>query len=500
MASKDRNKPNIVFVLTDDQGYWAMGCAGNSEIRTPNMDALASKGVRFDSFFCTSPVCSPSRASLMTGKMPSTHGVQDWIKVGNMAYEGAVYEYIKEHKAYTDYLSENGYVCAITGKWNLGDSLKPQKGFTHWFVHRASGSPYHNIPMVKDGEIVVREGYLTDVITDDALDFLDEQSDKDTPFYLSVHYTAPHSPYVDQHPEELVASYDDCKFESCPQEPAHEWGEEYPITLQYSDSLASSERARPIDVREHLKGYFAAVTAVDMSLGKIMDKLEELNLTENTLVILSGDNGFNCGHHGIWGKGNSTNPHNLYDTSVKVPAIFSQPGRIQQGVVSSALVSGYDFMPTILEYAGIDFTPEEKMPGRSFVPILHGESYDYEEPIVVYDELGAARMIRTKEWKYIHRYPLGPCELYDLVNDPGERYNLVKAPNAQLGTLNQEDLIASLKYEMELWFNKYSDPDKDGRVSGVTGRGQINYVGLQAKGRPSFSPQEKMKTILPHER
>ncbi|GGD56856.1 sulfatase-like hydrolase/transferase [Paenibacillus nasutitermitis] len=500
MASKDKNKPNIVFILTDDQGHWAMGCAGNDEIRTPNMDALADRGVRFENFFCVSPVCSPSRASLMTGKIPSCHGVQDWIKVGNMHYEGQAIEYLKDHKGYTDYLAENGYVCGISGKWNLGDSLKPQKSFSHWFVHRASGSSYNDIPMVREGDVVETKGYLTDVITEDALEFIDSQSQHDNPFYISIHYTAPHSPYIDQHPGDLVASYDDCEFKSCPQDPTHEWGQEYPITLQYSDSLASPERTRPIDVKEHLKGYYASITAVDNNLGKIVKKIESLNLSESTLIIFTGDNGFNCGHHGIWGKGNSTYPHNLYDTSVKVPAIFSQPGRIPQGVVSSALVSGYDVMPTLLDHAGVTFTPEEKMPGRSLGPIMQGTSSDDEESVFVFDELGAARMIRTKEWKYIHRYPLGPCELYDLTQDPGEKYNLLDKQNAKLDSPDQDDLVAKLKHQMELWFSKYSDPDKDGRHSGVSGRGQINLVGLQSEGKPSFNPLEKVKNILSHER
>ena len=250
-------KPNIIFILTDDQGPWAAGCYGNPEIRTPNIDRLAATGMRFDRFFCASPVCSPSRASFLTGTVPSRHGVHDWIREGNYGDRPATY--LEGQTGYTSILADNGWTCGISGKWHLGNSVLPQQGFSHWFVHKTGGGPYNDAPMIRDGELFNAPGYVTNVITDDALDYIDTHATDDSPFYLSVHYTAPHSPWTG-HPQDIVDSYDDCPFESCPQEPIHPW----------AGNLTKNAHGN----REMLKGYFAAVTAMDLDVGRILDKLE----------------------------------------------------------------------------------------------------------------------------------------------------------------------------------------------------------------------------------
>jgi len=492
MASREPTSPNIVFILTDDQGYWALGCAGNPEIHTPNLDRLAEQGVRFENFFCTSPVCSPARASLLTGRIPSQHGVMDWIRGGNdPASGGEEIEYLAGQLTYTEILAQHGYDCGISGKWHLGASTQPQKGFSYWCVTPRGGGPYYDGELISDGKITVAPGYLTDAITDAGLDFLKQEAHNDKPFYLSVHYTAPHSPWVDQHPEAIVAIYQDCAFESCPQEPLHPGMGFY--ELQFTRHL-SQRGDQPIHLREHLKGYFAAVTAMDANVGRILDWVEENGLRESTLVVFLSDNGFNCGHHGIWGKGNATFPLNLYDTSVKVPAIISQPGRIPKGIVNDALLSGYDFMPTLLEYLEIKIPDTIELPGRSFAGYLRGEPVALQEFVVVYDEYGPARMIRTKEWKYIHHYPYGPHELYDLVNDPGERVNLLL--DERQFTLSQADrdrLAESLRYQLERWFDRYVIPELDGARQPIAGRGQIERVGERGKGKIAFHLREKSR-------
>jgi len=464
MASKDRGRPNIVFILTDDQGVWAMGCAGNKEIRTPNLDRLAKTGVRFENFFCTSPVCSPARASLLTGRIPSQHGVHDWIREGNVG-ENAV-EYLSGHLAYTEMLVKNGYICGISGKWHLGNSVKPQKSLTHWYVHQGGVGPYYNAPMVRDGKLINEPGYISDNITDDALAYLDERAKEDRPLYLSVHYTAPHSPWIGNHPRKIVNSYNDCSFISCPQEADHPW---------------AGRKTKEVkkDIRGNLKGYFAAVTAMDMNVGRIIDKLEEMNLRKNTLICFLSDNGFSCGHHGFWGKGNGTFPLNMYENSIRVPAIMSQPGRIPQGVVCDELISGYDFMPSLLGYLNLENPEADKLPGRSFLPTLLGEKVQGREHIVVFDEYGPVRMIRTKEFKYIHRYPYGPHELYNLENDPDERVNLVN-------DAGKKEILTSLRAMLEDWFIQYVDPKLDGTHESVTGGGQRYLAGTSARGGPAF--------------
>ena len=211
MPSKNPQRPNIFFVLTDDQGYWAMGCAGNHEVQTPNLDRIAAMGMRFENFFCASPVCSPARASILTGRIPSQHGVHDWLRQGNLKGtrtpglgwgDDREIEYLKGMRAYTEVLAANGYTCGISGKWHLGDSLHPQKGFAYWHLFPYGGGDYHNGWFIRDGQIERDTRYLTDVITEGGLKFLDTQAESDTPFYLSVHYTAPHSPWdKGQHPE-----------------------------------------------------------------------------------------------------------------------------------------------------------------------------------------------------------------------------------------------------------------------------------------------------------
>ncbi|TBL72729.1 sulfatase-like hydrolase/transferase [Paenibacillus thalictri] len=474
-------RPNIVFILADDQGAWAMGCAGNPEIRTPHLDRLAAEGIRFDNFFCTSPVCSPARASLLTGRIPSQHGVHDWIREGNTGPEAV--EYLQGQTAYTDIMAEHGYICGLSGKWHLGDSLKPQKGFSHWYAHQTGGGNYYGAPMIRDGVPVTEPGYVTEAITDDALEFLDAHAGGAAPFYLSVHYTAPHSPWIDNHPQHIVDSYNDCAFASCPQEPPHPWS--------LPSTVPADVRTR---TRDNLQGYFAAVTAMDEQIGRIANRLEQLGLRERTLIVFTSDNGFNCGHHGIWGKGNGTFPQNMYDTSVKVPFIWSHPGRSAAGMVCGELLSGYDVMPTLLEYAGLPQPDAVSLPGRSFAGLTAEEeaaalrtqedaSSETGRPVVVYDEYGPVRMVRTKSWKYVHRYPYGPHELYDLSGDPGETDN-------KAGRKSFQDIETQLRAELEEWFARYVNPQLDGVREAVTGKGQLYLAGTAAKGRRAFHELE----------
>jgi len=470
---------NLLVILTDDQGCWALRCAGNDEIHTPHLDALAERGVRCENFFCTSPVCSAARASLLTGRMPSQHGVHDWIRGGNLPSDpGGATRYLEGQTAYSDVLAANGYRCGLIGKWHLGDSTTPQHGFEHWRPTPRGGGTYRDGQIVRDGKVVTAPGYLTDVLTDEAIAMLDQAGAGQQPFHLSLHYTAPHSPWVDQHPPQLVAMYDDCPFDSAPQEPRHPWYDTQ--ELNFSDAMA--DREPPVGAREHLKGYFASITALDAGVGRLMMKLDELAMRESTLVCFLSDNGFNCGHHGIWGKGNATYPMNLYDTSVKVPAIFSQPGRIDQATVIDDLLSGYDFAPTVLDHLGLGMPGDYDGPGRSFSKRLHGAVVD-ERPVVVFDEYGPARMIRTRQWKYIHRAGDGPDELYDLQADLGERSNLLNADDEAARAT-----AADLRAQLDRFFQRYREAGHDGADQPVTGRGQMRQMG--EGGQPIFHGRE----------
>ena len=448
-------KPNIVFILSDDQGPWAAGCYGNDEIRTPAIDRIAETGMRFDNFFVATPVCSPSRATFLTGRISSQHGVHDWIRGGNVGEHAAAY--LEGEVAYTDILAENGWVCGLSGKWHLGESQLAQHGFSHWYAHREGGGPYNGATMVRDGQLEEEPGYVTTAITDDALAFIDRQAGDEAPFYLSVHYTAPHSPWTG-HPQEIVDSYDDCAFESCPQEEMHPWAKGHPL----SEGCLGN--------REMLKGYFAAVTAMDRDIGRILDKLEERGLREDTLVVFVSDNGFSCGHHGFWGKGNGTYPPNMYENSIKVPFVISHPARIAAGSVQKAMVSAYDFMPTLLDYLGLPHPEGVDLPGQSALSLLQGSGDTGREEVVIYDEYGTTRMLRTEDCKYVHRYPDGPHELYDLLDDPDERENLADDPQ-------HTTRIEGLKARLEKWFARFVVEGRDGCDFSVTGKGQLRPVG-----------------------
>ena len=465
------HRPNVVFIISDDQGYWSLGCAGNKEIITPHIDRLAAEGTRFDNFFCASPVCSPARASLLTGCIPSQHGVHDWLRDDDER-QSAI-EYLAGQYSYTRALADSGYDCALSGKWHMGASAKVQQGFTHWFCHKSGGGPYYGAPLYKDGKLYREERYVTDAITDDAVEFLESRRDQQQPFYLHVAYTAPHAPWLNNHPKEYTDLYKDCPFESVPHLPRH------PDSIYLTDEVAKDERA-------NLIGYFAAVTAMDAGIGRILAKLDEMGLAEDTLVVFTADNGFSCGHHGFWGKGNATFPLNMYEESVKVPFIARHPGRIPAGRVCDALVSAYDFMPTLLDYLEVPCTDTLERPGTSFAPALRGEAFRQHDEVVVMDEYGPNRMIRDRRFKYVARYPYGPNELYDLQEDPGETRNLL----AQGGA---EGLEQSMRRRLEAWFARYVNPQIDGAREAVFGSGQIGLAGLWGDGSPAHSCDDYIK-------
>ncbi len=468
------NRPNVLIIMSDDQGPWAMGCAGTPELRTPTLDSLAAQGTRFDNFFCASPVCSPARASFLTGRIPSQHGVHDWLKYGNIEDPEGVtrvgkdraIEYLEGLTAFTDVLAANGYRCGFSGKWHLGASGTPQKSYSYWHTHSLGGDSYTNYFMF-DGsaEMTHQTEYVTDVFTDRGIAFLDRYGRGEQPFCLNVHYTAPHAPWrEEEQPPEIWRSYADVEFSSVPAVPPHPWGGWDPT---------------PEERHETIQGYFTTITAMDAAIGRILDKLDALGIADNTLVFSLSDNGFNMGHHGIRGKGNGTFPMNMFEESVKVPFIARCPGRVPAGVVNSDLLSQYDFMPTLLDYLGLEAPATEPLPGRSFAHVLRGAGQGGHEAVVVCDEYGPVRMIRDREWKYIHRYPYGPHELYCLAEDPREEENLVDdARYAEIAT--------AMRARLEAWFMEYVKPSLDGARQAVRGKGQTDLVGPRGEGRQAF--------------
>ena len=234
-----KTKPNILFVLADDMGAWAMRNAGNQDILTPNLDTLANEGVTFNNFFCVSPVCSPARASILTGTIPSRHGVHDWLARGNIEggeedkkkyYESKLYnyksncretepqQYLNNVTTYTFLLANEGYKCCLSGKWHLGDSCTPQQGFKNWYTMATGGGSYMEPRIVENGKVTFPKKYITDLFTENAVKNIEECKEDSNPFYLSVHYTAPHSPWdKHEHPADIWELYENTKFDCTPE-------------------------------------------------------------------------------------------------------------------------------------------------------------------------------------------------------------------------------------------------------------------------------------------
>ncbi|MQA06546.1 MAG: sulfatase-like hydrolase/transferase [Streptosporangiales bacterium] len=463
MASNDPQRPNIVVVVSDDQGPWALGCAGTDELLTPQLDRLAADGTRFDRFFCASPVCSPARASLLTGRMPSATGVHDWIR-------GEVYgivtdrdvAYLEGLTTTPEVLAAAGWRCGYAGKWHLGTGREPAPGFDFWYAHRTGDGPYFGAPIWRAGSRQAEPRYLTHAITEEALAFL-RGCEGDEPFYLTVNYTAPHSPWVDQHPAEYLDLYADCDFRSCPQESPHPWFSWEPGPV--SDAMR--------DPRPSLQGYFASITAMDEGIGRIVEHLVEEELRASTVVVFTSDNGYSCGHRGIWGKGNGTWPLNMWENSIRVPTIVSQPGRVGAGAVSGALASQCDLHPTLLQLAGVPVPDDPLAAGVSMAAELTGDAGDAREAVVVCHEYGGVRAVRTQEWKYVVRHGAAPDELYDLRDDPDERANLVDDASYR----RRVDELDGILHD---WFATRVDPRLDAFDRPVSGRGQLQPVGAGA--------------------
>ncbi len=469
-------KMNILFILSDDQGAWSMRCAGNDDIFTPNLDLLSQEGVRYENFFCASPVCSPARASIVTGEIPSAHGVHDWIDGGNLTTADYPYmegqphfrkddvaiDYLAGKKTYIEHLAENGYRCGLSGKWHLGDNPQQRKGFEKWFTIPTGGSHYYHCETVENNEFRTNDGkYITDIITDKALEYIEDFSKGADPFYLSLHYTAPHSPWNEEnHPKPYLDLYRNCQFKSVPN--LH-----YNINQMNHSFVPKSREERD----NNLRGYFAAITSMDYNIGRVIEKLKQLDLYENTVIIFTSDNGMNMGHHGVWGKGNGTYPPNMYDESVKVPFIIKAPFIDREGYVNKSLHSHYDLYQTILEIAEIEYTNNELQPGKSFYKELINNKESGSD-VAIFDEYAIIHMFRDTKYKYIKNYKNGEEIFYDLTTDPEECYNVINSPKYR-------DTVNEFRTKEAEWFKKYSVEKFSGKAIHTSGGGQKNYCYLE---------------------
>jgi len=417
--------------MTDDHGAWATGAYGCRDIHTPHIDRLAEDGVRFTRAFACTPVCSPSRMTYMTGRIPSQHGVQDWLRPVD-SYGEKSHRWLEGQPTYSEALAAHGYRLGMSGKWHMGKDAEAQAGFTWWNTVPGGGGKYKDPVFVKNGRRFETVGYKTDFVAAGALDFLDQVGED--PFFLYVPFYAPHTPYNYQ-PEGYRKPYNEAAFSCFPDLPMNPW--QNPGLKRLHGS------------REAKHAYSALITGVDYNIGLILQRLEDLRLRDDTLVIFTADQGWNAGHHGVWGKGNGTIPFNMYEQSLQVPLIWNHPGRLATGKTLHPMVSTYDFMPTILDYLGVPVPEDPERVGRSYAPFLRGENPEWKNRR--YFEYAYVRGIRTENLKLVLRTKEWPSELYDLEADPGETKNRIDDPA-------YAERLKSLREDMEDFFRRAGAP------------------------------------------
>lgn len=446
--TRPRERPNILVFFSDDHGRWLQQAYGNSEVKTPAMQRLAQQGVKLTNAYTTSPVCSPARASFFTGRMPSQHGIHDWIEERQAAYK---YPWLQGEIILPELLQAAGYRTGLVGKWHCGAERVPHKGFDFWFSYWVSQYPHAGTQNFSDqGRHVMAEGFQAPLLSAQALRFLQEGGDE--PFFLFVGFTDTHSPHCSM-PEELVAEYERATFCDIPKEnflPVH-GVTQCPVSN------------RPKVEADKLRQYYAAASSIDREMEKILDWLAAAGKLDNTFVVYTSDHGLNAGHHGIWEKGNATIPQNFFEESIAVPCTISWPaGEVCSNIESSLIVNHCDLFATLLDAAGVqlddDAAQKINSPGRSYLSHLRGLSETpLREDIIC--EYGNARMIVSGKYKLILRFPFKnkkfDHELYDLQKDPRETTNIFSQKSESLR-------IQQMSERINKFFSNYHDPSKDG--------------------------------------
>ena len=425
-------RPNVVMFMTDDHGAWASSVYGCAEMHTPNLAKLAAGGTKFERAFAATPVCSPSRATYLTGTLPSRHGVQDWLRPVD-AFGDKSRRWLEGLTTYSSVLAKDGYRCGMTGKWHMGQDDTAQQGFSYWATVPGGGGTFRDAEFVHNGKAVTKAGFKEDAIGDFALDFLATQPAE--PFYLLVPFYAPHTPY-DFQPEEDRAHYKDSKFGCFPRVARHPW--------------ANKGLAKDHLNENSMRGYSSLVTGMDRNVGRVLDYLDRSGLRANTTVVFTADQGYNTGHHGVWGKGNGTWPFNMYEESIRVPLIWNHPGRIAAGRTLRPMVSSYDYFPTLLDWLGIasPAAGAADRPGRSYAGFLRGKA-----PAAwqnrLYFEYSMVRAVRTENLKLVMRTKEWESELFDLEADPGETRSV-------FGDAKRR---AALQADLEKFFRRMRAPE-----------------------------------------
>ncbi|PXX25415.1 arylsulfatase [Arenibacter sp. ARW7G5Y1] len=439
--SKKTKRPNVIIVVTDDQGFGDLGYYGNPHVQTPTLDSFAKESVRFDQFI-VSPVCAPTRASLMTGRYSLRTGVRDTYRGGAIM--------ATEETTLAEMLKEAGYTTGMVGKWHLGDNYpsRPQdQGFDYTLRHLSGGigqpGDWPNTPkgnrsyfdpiLWKNGEMFQSKGYCSDVFTDAAIDFV--EVNKEQPFFLYLSYNAPHAPL--QVPQEYYDRYKD---------------------LDPSSGFENDARPFPeMDERmkENARKVYAMVSNIDDNLKKLFQQLKELKLEDNTLVIFMTDNGH---QHDRYAAGMRGRKSFVYEGGVRVPCFWRLPSKFKGNRDIKTPAAHYDIFPTLADLCNTQLPTDSVIDGKSLVPLLSNENSSLDNRTLVrswvrggperYDNIS----IRKDHYKLVgntgETEGIEQFELFNIQDDPYERNNIVGT-----NTLKAQEL----KNEMDTWFDEMTN-------------------------------------------
>ena len=497
IAPQGADRPNIVFIMTDDHAAHAISAYGSRVNRTPNLDRLAKEGILMTSVFSTNAICTPSRATILTGQYSHLNGVTMFNRFDS------------ERLTVATLLQRGGYHTGMIGKWHLGSD--PQ-GFDRWEILPGQGVYADPVFYTAASETTYTGRYVTDVTTDLGIDFIRKRP-RDKPFFLMLHHKAPHRPwdpnqmhrdaFADRwipEPPTLWDSYAtrtdalhenqqtiakdlnnrDLKLPPPPDLTGPDldrWFATRPETVTTRRSGATVTLTGEALVRwkyqRYMQDYLATVQSVDDNVGRLLRYLDGSGLARNTIVIYTSDQGFFLGDHGMYDK------RFMYEESLRMPFLVRWPAGIRAGSRSDAMGLNVDFAPTFLEAAGIRVPGE--MQGRSLLPVFRGRapaSWRTSMYYRYYHDPGhhntrAHYGVRTPTHKLIHFWTKDQWELFDLVNDPMEMHNLYGQPG-------QEQLTATLKAELTRLKTEVRDEDQlantqlpsgvDGTVAALRGR------------------------------
>jgi N-acetylglucosamine-6-sulfatase len=434
---------NVVFILTDDHRYDAMSFLGHQFAQTPEMDALAREGVYCRNALVTTSLCSPSRASILTGLYTFRHRV---IDNNRPIPPGTLF--------FPQYLQKAGYATAFIGKWHMGgESDDPQPGFDYWISFRGQGEylpPNPNYTLNVNGQRVKQQGYITDELTDYAIQWLSQQQPAQKPFFLYLSHKAVHANFT-------PAPRHEGRFQDKPfrrpetQAPAAKQTGTSPRWLRDQRNSwhgVDFPYHSALDIERYYKRYCETLSGVDDSIGRVMAQLRKMGIADETLVIYMGDNGFMFGEHGLIDK------RVAYETSIRVPLLLRCPALFQGGTVITQAVANIDIAPTILAAAGIAAPPH--LDGRSFLPLAQGRAIPWREHFLYvyyweknFPQTPTTFALRGDRYKYITYYGLWDAdELYDLQKDPQETKNLLYEPQYQGVARDLESRLYTMMAEL----------------------------------------------------